>query len=51
MTTNRAYRPCRTPEEAVGELRGHAGPQFDPNVVLAFLAAFPDVAALPLHVS
>jgi putative two-component system response regulator len=51
MTTNRAYRPCRTPEEALGELRGHAGPQFDPNVVQAFLAAFPDVAALPLHVS
>jgi HD-GYP domain-containing protein (c-di-GMP phosphodiesterase class II) len=50
MTTNRAYRPPRTPEEAVEELRCSAGPQFDRDVVHAFLTAFPDAAALPLQV-
>jgi len=50
MTTNRAYRPLRTPLEAVDELRCCAGPHFDTDVVDAFLTAFPDVAALPLHV-
>ena len=50
MTTNRAYRPSRTPDEALDELRCCAGQHFDPEVVRAFLTAFPDVAALPLHV-
>ena len=50
MTTNRAYRPSRTPSEAVEELRQCAGMHFDPDVVEAFQTAFPDVAALPLHV-
>jgi HD-GYP domain-containing protein (c-di-GMP phosphodiesterase class II) len=50
MTTNRAYRPSRTPSEAVEELRRCAGMHFDSDVVEAFLTAFPDVAALPLHV-
>jgi putative two-component system response regulator len=50
MTTNRAYRPSRTPSEAVEELRHCAGMHFDPDVVEAFQTAFPDVAALPLHV-
>jgi putative two-component system response regulator len=50
MTTTRAYRPSRTPAEAVEELRLCAGLHFDPDVVEAFQAAFPDVAALPLHV-
>jgi HD-GYP domain-containing protein (c-di-GMP phosphodiesterase class II) len=50
MTTNRAYRASRTPAEALDELRGCAGLHFDCDVVDAFLAAFPDVAALPLQV-
>jgi putative two-component system response regulator len=48
MTTNRAYRPSRTPADAVNELRRCAGTHFDPEVVDGFLRAFPDVAALPL---
>ena len=48
MTTNRAYRPSRTPDQAVQELQRCAGTHFDPEVVQAFLRAFPDMAALPL---
>jgi putative two-component system response regulator len=47
MTTNRAYRPSRTPPDAVGELRRCAGTHFDGEIVEAFLRAFPDPAALP----
>jgi putative nucleotidyltransferase with HDIG domain len=46
MTTNRAYRPPRTPADAVDELRRCAGTHFDAGVVEAFLRAFPDPAAL-----
>ena len=48
MTTNRAYRPSRTPADAVGELRQCAGTHFDGEVVDAFLSAFRDVSPLPL---
>lgn len=48
MTTNRAYRPPRTPADAVLELRQCAGSHFDREVVEAFLEAFHDVSALPL---
>ena len=48
MTTNRAYRPSRTPADAVDELRRCAGRQFDPEVVEAFQRAFSDVSALPI---
>ncbi len=50
MTTNRAYRPSRTPAAAMQELCRWVGMQFDPEVVDAFQAAFPDMAALPLPV-
>ena len=48
MTTNRAYRPSRTPADAVDELRRCAGTHFDPEVVDAFAGAFRDVTALPI---
>jgi HD-GYP domain-containing protein (c-di-GMP phosphodiesterase class II) len=48
MTTNRAYRPSRTPFDAVDELRRCTGSHFDADVVTAFLRAFPDPAALPI---
>jgi putative nucleotidyltransferase with HDIG domain len=50
MTTTRAYRASRTPEEAMDELCRCAGMQFDPEAVAAFQVAFPDRAALPLPV-
>lgn len=51
MTTNRAYREARDPADAMQELRRHNGTQFDPAVVDAFLAAFPDPAVLPIPTS
>jgi putative two-component system response regulator len=48
MTTNRAYRPPRTPIDAVDELRRCAGTHFDARVVEAFLRAFPDPAGLSI---
>jgi putative nucleotidyltransferase with HDIG domain len=50
MTTNRAYRPPRIPPDGILELRRCAGAQFDPDVVEAFLRAFPDISALPLTI-
>jgi putative nucleotidyltransferase with HDIG domain len=37
MTTDRPYRKAMSVEEAVAELERHAGDQFDPRVVEAFL--------------
>jgi HD-GYP domain-containing protein (c-di-GMP phosphodiesterase class II) len=48
MTTNRAYRPSRTPADAVAELRQCAGTHFDREIVDAFLSAFRDFSSLPL---
>jgi two-component system, cell cycle response regulator len=45
MVSDRAYRPARTPQEAVAELRRCAGTQFDPAVVEAFCAALADEPA------
>jgi putative two-component system response regulator len=50
MTTNRAYRPSRMPADAVQELQRCAGTHFDPEVVTAFVRAFPDVSALPISI-
>jgi HD-GYP domain-containing protein (c-di-GMP phosphodiesterase class II) len=38
MTSDRSYRSALAPEQAVAELREHAGSQFDPNVVDRFIA-------------
>ncbi|MBI1811856.1 MAG: HD domain-containing protein, partial [Nitrospirae bacterium] len=40
MTTDRPYRKARTADDAVDELKKHAGRQFDPLVVDAFLKAW-----------
>jgi putative nucleotidyltransferase with HDIG domain len=37
MTTDRPYRDAMSIEEALTELRSHAGTQFDPRVVLALI--------------
>ena len=42
MISDRAYRPARTQQEAIAELRRCAGTQFDPAVVEAFCAALAD---------
>lgn len=47
MTTNRAYRPSRSPGEAFDELRRCAHSHFDADVVEAFVCAFGGTA-LPL---
>jgi HD-GYP domain-containing protein (c-di-GMP phosphodiesterase class II) len=39
MTSNRSYRPARSLEEGVAELRRCAGTDFDPEIVAAFLRA------------
>ncbi len=48
MTTTRAYRPPRTPAEAVAELRRCIHTQFDAEIVEAFLEAFHEASRLPL---
>jgi putative nucleotidyltransferase with HDIG domain len=50
MTTNRAYRPPRSPADALAELRRCAGTHFDPDVVDALARAFADLSALSLPV-
>ncbi len=51
MTTNRAYRASRDPAVAMEELQRCAGLQFDPDVVTAFLRAFPDSSKLPIEIA
>ena len=43
MTTDRPYRKARTADEAFDELKKHAGRQFDPLVVDAFLKAWKEM--------
>lgn len=48
MTTTRSYRENQSIDGAWTELQRCAGRQFDPDVIAAFRAAFPDSAALPI---
>src|SRR5439155_1324252 len=48
MTSVRPYRPALSVQMAMQELEDMQGVQFDPGAVAAFLAAFPDRAALPV---
>ena len=45
MTSARPYRPPLSVHKAIQELEEGKGVQFDPSVVDAFLAAFPDITA------
>jgi response regulator RpfG family c-di-GMP phosphodiesterase len=47
MTTTRAYRKNQSADDSWAELQRCAGKQFDPEVVEAFRAAFPDAMVLP----
>ena len=47
MTSQRAYRPAMSIEAAIEELQVWKGRQFDPDVVDALVAAFPNAASLP----
>ena len=49
MTTNRAYRPPRTPGAAIEELRRMAGTHFDAEVVDAFIRAHPELTRHPIR--
>jgi HD-GYP domain-containing protein (c-di-GMP phosphodiesterase class II) len=45
MISERPYRPARSSDEAVAELRRCSGTQFDPLVVEAFCAALTETPA------
>jgi HD-GYP domain-containing protein (c-di-GMP phosphodiesterase class II) len=47
MTSDHAYRPALTAEQAGNELRRQAGTQFDGSVVEALLSALASAAAGP----
>ena len=48
MTTNRAYRQPRTPDQAMQELRRCAGVHFDGAVIDAFLRTYGDAPPAPV---
>ena len=51
ITSHRSYQPALSVDHAIGEITGHAGTQFDPDVVDAFLTVIDrddaPVTALP----
>ena len=48
MTSDRVYRPKRSEEEALAELRRCAGTQFDPAIVSAFAEEVDEARVAPL---
>jgi HD-GYP domain-containing protein (c-di-GMP phosphodiesterase class II) len=46
MSSNRPYRPRRNPDEVEGILRDGAGKQWDPQVIEAALACWPELCAI-----
>lgn len=42
MTSDRVYRKALEPEQVLGELTGHAGTQFDPEIVEVFVKLIAD---------
>jgi response regulator RpfG family c-di-GMP phosphodiesterase len=48
MTSGRTYRSARRPQDALKEMHAHAGKQFDPDVVAAFLQSHDREATLPI---
>lgn len=42
ITSHRSYQPALPVDHAIGEISGHAGAQFDPGVVEAFLSVIDD---------
>jgi response regulator RpfG family c-di-GMP phosphodiesterase len=48
MTSGRTYRPAMPVDRALQELSDHAGTQFDPDVVAAFLRAYGSGTRLPI---
>lgn len=51
MTSVRSYRPAMSIEKAIEELQVWKGRQFDPSVVDALVAAFPNADSLPVATS
>jgi putative nucleotidyltransferase with HDIG domain len=49
MTSARAYRPARSSQEAIAELRRCTGSDFDPPSVDALVTALPTLPAFPPH--
>ena len=50
MQSDRPYRNALSREEILAEINKHAGPQFDPQVVKAFLKVFNKNGSVPLKV-
>lgn len=48
MTSGRPYRPAMSASDALAEMSRQRGVQFDPDVVAAFIKAYPDPSRVPI---